>query len=243
MTTTGSPRQPSSAAATRTRARIVAAAEQAFADRGLDSVSLNEINRAAGQRNKTALQYHFGSKEGLLHAILDKHMPGIETRRTEMLDAVLGRKPPSLRPLVEALVIPIAEKLHDPDGGIAYLRLVAEMSGSATYPIASLLAERTNRAQERLAAAMDTATPECPEVIRQHRNQLVTGLVFRGLADFSRRGQGSQVDEDAARVFVRNLVDCVEALCSAPVSSQTLEAAAEATGTVGLDSPAGAAKG
>ena len=48
-----------------TRAWIVAAAERLFADIGIDATSLAEINKAAGQRNRSAVQYHFGDKEGV----------------------------------------------------------------------------------------------------------------------------------------------------------------------------------
>ena len=81
-----------------TRERIVAAAERLFAERGLDGVSLVEVGRAAGQRNRSAVQYHFGDKQGLVHAILDKHTPGIEARRkrngevTQPVQSQAGRK-------------------------------------------------------------------------------------------------------------------------------------------------------
>ena len=47
-----------------TRAQLVATAEILFAARGLDAVSQNEITKAAGQRNASALHYHFGGKDG-----------------------------------------------------------------------------------------------------------------------------------------------------------------------------------
>ena len=43
-----------------TRTQLMRAAERLFAERGIEVVSLREINRAAAQRNATALQYHFG---------------------------------------------------------------------------------------------------------------------------------------------------------------------------------------
>ena len=42
-----------------TRDQIIRAAEELFAARGIDGVSLREINRAAGQSNTGAVQYHF----------------------------------------------------------------------------------------------------------------------------------------------------------------------------------------
>ncbi len=71
-----------------TRARIVSAAERLFAERGIDATTLAQVNKAANQRNRSAVQYHFGNKEGVIHAILDKHTPGIESRRHAMLDEI-----------------------------------------------------------------------------------------------------------------------------------------------------------
>ena len=69
-----------------TRDQLISTAEALFAAQGLDGVSLNEITRAAGQRNASALQYHFGGKEGLLDAILEKHQPAIDDERQRMLE-------------------------------------------------------------------------------------------------------------------------------------------------------------
>ena len=51
-----------------TRARIVAVAEQLFARHGIDAVSLSRVNQAARQRNRTAVQYHFGAEDTFIPA-------------------------------------------------------------------------------------------------------------------------------------------------------------------------------
>lgn len=60
----------SSAVAARTRATIVTAATQLFAERGVDGVSTREIAQAAGVAHGL-VRHHFGSKEGLWTAVLD----------------------------------------------------------------------------------------------------------------------------------------------------------------------------
>lgn len=69
------------------KTRLLLAAEQLFARGGIEGVSLREIAAAAGQRNHHAVQYHFGSREGLVHAIFVHRMWQMEPRRTEMLAA------------------------------------------------------------------------------------------------------------------------------------------------------------
>jgi len=55
---------------TETRARLLAAAADLFADQGIDAVSVDAVAEAAG-RTSGAVYAHFGSKQGLLLALLD----------------------------------------------------------------------------------------------------------------------------------------------------------------------------
>lgn len=203
-----------------TRARIVAAAETLFAERGIDRVSLVEIGKAAGQRNRSAVQYHFGDKAALLEAIRQKHAAGIELRRAAMLDALGSARRPPLRSLVEALVIPVAEKVRDPDGGEAYVRINAARIGHPRFPLLSRQSTRENRTAARLFQQVTRATATLPEPLREPRMLLVTGLVFHGIADNARlaRRRGGAV---AWQLYVSQLVDCVLAVLQAPVSAET----------------------
>ena len=71
---------------------LIAAAERLFAARGIDGVSLREINREAQQRNTTSLQYHFGDREGLLRAIMAKHGKQVARRAHRAARPVRGRR-------------------------------------------------------------------------------------------------------------------------------------------------------
>ena len=53
-----------------TKARILDAAERLFADNGYSATSLRDITNEAGV-NLAAVNYHFGSKEALLSAVLE----------------------------------------------------------------------------------------------------------------------------------------------------------------------------
>jgi AcrR family transcriptional regulator len=217
----------------------VAAAEQLFAERGVDAVSLVEIGRAAAQGNRSAVQYHFGDKAGVLAAIRDKHAPPIERRREAMLDALEAAGPPDLRSLVEVLVRPVADEVRNPDGGAAYVQLNAALIG---HPEFALLSRRTrlNPTADRLLRLIAQASPDLPPALLGPRMLLVTGLVFHGIADGARLagavgrpaqdGDGPDADHGRAAAaaswerFVRNLVDCTVAVLQAPVSGATAAA-------------------
>ncbi len=59
-----------SAQGDRTREKLIAAAERLMANHGIDGVDLREIHAAAGQRNRSAIAYHFGDREGLVVPVL-----------------------------------------------------------------------------------------------------------------------------------------------------------------------------
>src|SRR3546814_3692652 len=72
-------------------------------------MSLREVQAAAGQRNKSAAQYHFGSRAGLVEAVIANRMGPINEARLAMLAELdAGIEPPSLRDLVAVLVEPLA---------------------------------------------------------------------------------------------------------------------------------------
>src|SRR5258708_1249367 len=115
-----------------TRHQLIDAAEVLFAARGIDSVSLREINTAAGQRNSTALQYHFTNRLGLLTAVLQRHRIDVEAARHALLDAYQNRGRHELRALAGALVRPSAAKLADASGR-AYLQIHAQTVNQADF--------------------------------------------------------------------------------------------------------------
>jgi AcrR family transcriptional regulator len=58
-----------------TRARLLQAARRLFAERGYHAASLDHVSARAGC-TKGALYHHFGSKEGLLLALIDQQVAG-----------------------------------------------------------------------------------------------------------------------------------------------------------------------
>src|SRR5690606_10509842 len=68
-----------------TREKILDAAEQIFAEKGINGVSLREIMLAA-QVNIAAVNYYFGNKGELLKAVVLRRSSDINGRRVAMLD-------------------------------------------------------------------------------------------------------------------------------------------------------------
>ena len=61
------------------------AAEKLIAERGIENVSIREIVNAAGQKNESALQYHFKNFTGLIKAIHTVRSNETQEKRQELL--------------------------------------------------------------------------------------------------------------------------------------------------------------
>ena len=70
-----------------TKERILDVAERLFADRGFPATPLRDITSEAGV-NVASVNYHFGSKEALLAAVLERRLHPVNARRLELLDAI-----------------------------------------------------------------------------------------------------------------------------------------------------------
>lgn len=221
---------PQSAA---TRARLIRTAEQLFSEQGIERVSLQFINVAAGQRNKNATHYHFGDKRGLLLAILDRHTPGVVRRRDQLLEEAMAGGEPSTQSVVRALLYPMAEKLFDSDGGREFVRIAAELSSSYAAVLNGVPVDLLNIGSlDLLMAARNRLLRHLPEPIAKQRVRLGVSLILNGLADQSRvldaREKGPAADTE---LLIRNLEDCLVAIFESPVSVDAASALAKVTPT------------
>ncbi|HSR22448.1 MAG TPA: helix-turn-helix domain-containing protein [Candidatus Eisenbacteria bacterium] len=202
-----------------TRIRLIHAAERLFAARGIDAVSLREINRASGAKNAIAVQYHFEDRSGVIHAVLQKHRPDVEARRHAMLDQYEADATPDLRSLAAALVRPWAAKLADPDGGPEYLQIQAELLNRPRPPVETGAAVNTRDSIHRWRSLVGPLLGE--DATRLHRRFTAMRLAA---GELGRRASTAPHTDD--RLFVSHLIDLVAAILAAPVSEETLRLAA-----------------
>lgn len=171
-----------------TRRHIVDAAEALFAEHGVDNVTLLDIARASGQKNRNAPQYHFGDKAGLINAVLDKHSDLISARRQAMMEALQAKTSPTLRELVEAYVLPVAQHVDSTENSLTYLLLNSQLLTSGAF--AGLTQERANRYPEvqQLTKMMSRLMAADSPAERQSKILLIQTMVFHGLAGFYASG-------------------------------------------------------
>ena len=106
--------------------RMILVGEVLFAEHGIAGASLREIASKAGQRNHTAVQYHFETREGLVRAIFDYRMEQMEPRRSRMLEQAEARGLlQDARILLDIIMLPQLD-LEDVDGNHSYASFLSQ---------------------------------------------------------------------------------------------------------------------
>jgi AcrR family transcriptional regulator len=205
--------------ASATRQRLLDAATREFAEHGVWNASLIEVTRRAGQRNRAALRYHFGSREAVLCAVLERHVEFLAHREGDLMAKALQAPEEDVGAVVEAIVRPAAELAASGWRGRACLSIVAELAGedpARFSPELDSVLARTggNEVYALLAARMPEVRPD----VMAERFGLITTFILRAVADRARalerhrRPARPQLDDEA---FVDNLVAMVAAALSA----------------------------
>ena len=204
--------------------RLRRTAEQLFAAHGLDGVSLRQITRDAGQRNSTALQYHFGSRDGLVRAVIDHHLSHVAVRGATLLDRYEtgghGADPGvGLRELVDGLVMPLCAELDCADGGPEFLQIAAEVVNRSDWLFEpGSLIEALIGSHRRWGELAEPFLSE-DAAGRLHRRFAAMRFVYVELGRRARQALPRRDD----RLFASQLTDLVAAMLTASLSSRTTE--------------------
>ncbi|WP_420865834.1 TetR/AcrR family transcriptional regulator [Mycolicibacterium holsaticum] len=199
--------------------QLVLTAERLFAQRGLDGVPLRQIGTEAGMANKSAVQYHFGSKEGLVQAILLNRLEQLTQRRR-----LLAARAPSddLRAVVEAHQLPLMEMAEDEN--CFYLSFLEQLLryDSSVSPLASLPDEHRQSHREYVKKVSDLVK-HIPKPIRDQRIHQVSAMCVHACADRHRFGAFG-LPIPSYSLHVSSLLDDFVALLIAAPSDETLAA-------------------
>jgi AcrR family transcriptional regulator len=110
-----------------TKDRILDAAELLFARHGFDAASMRLIASTADV-NLAAINYHFQSKEALMHAVYARRIGPINERRVQLLHqylASVGDWPLEPEPILEAFSQPVIEAFeHSPHTPLLMVRVL-----------------------------------------------------------------------------------------------------------------------
>jgi AcrR family transcriptional regulator len=164
-----------------TRERLLDAAERLFAARGFRGVSLRELTAEAGV-NLAAVSYHFGSKQELLHAVLERRVApvnGERLRRLAELEARAHGKPLSIDAVVTAFLAPVFEAARRQP---QFQDVAALLHSEPAESVRPLLEPLFGACARRFLAALAPACDGADDTTVALRFQLVIGAMVHFLA-------------------------------------------------------------
>ncbi len=205
-----------------TKNALMRAAEKLIAERGMENVSIRDIVSAAGQKNESALQYHFKNLTGLIDAILQERSEQTHAKRAELIDALLARgSEPTLREICMLMVQPSFDLAR---ASMDFRRYIKAFGHQLVLTETSPLAEVTTRggggmSGKQLARMLKAALPHLDADAYQRRMEAAVRLCSASMYHQAR--QKNAFKGEQAELFMHSLIDALVGLLSAPVSPET----------------------
>lgn len=185
----------------RSKDALLDAAERLIAERGFE-VPLRDIARAAGQRNNSAVNYHFRSRQDLLDAVVARRLLPMERERERMLDELGEHDAGDVHALMRILVLPLLqlESTHY----ARFLQVVGPRLRNEPM-------DSAETAWPRVLDALSHAVPFADRKTRHRRVAAVATAMFALAAEHERSAQdglGGAVDPE-------EIVDMLAAMLTA----------------------------
>lgn len=168
-----------------TKERILSAAERLFAESGIGNTSLRQITNRA-KVNLAAVNYHFGSKDGLVEAVYERRLGPVTAawlENIEQLENSYGDQPIPVDEIVAAFVHPVAQLASDEQrGGRIFTRLLAQGYTEARHYFEKLFSSQYQNVLDRYRRALRTALPQLAPDTLCWRLQFLLGALTQGLS-------------------------------------------------------------
>jgi len=147
-----------------TKQRILDAAEEQFGRDGFAASSLRKITRQACA-NLAAVNYHFGSKEGLLDAVIARRIEPVNRLRQEQLDKALNAaaresRRPEPREIWRAMVEPTLRLRQPGSGAEHFIALVGRILAEPRGPGQEIFLRHLRPLLMRFFEALHQALPD-----------------------------------------------------------------------------------
>jgi AcrR family transcriptional regulator len=203
----------------RTRDRFIEVAQQLFAERSIDSVSLNEITVAAQQKNRNALQYHFGNRDGLLQAIIDRHATRVHELRAAWLRSSAAQSAKPSRRAARGLVYPLAQYIEENPTAVHYIKILSQLAALNNQVLNPQARSSISfQSEDALTQIMTQAIKHLQQAEAQRRLFLSVSITFHGMADACRAFEATDTSNTLKQrpAMFEQVALAVESLLAAP---------------------------
>jgi AcrR family transcriptional regulator len=193
---------------------MIEATERLVAEQGLSALTLRAVQALADQRNKSAAQYHFGSRAGLIEAVVRTRMAPVNERRGELLDRLEGPDDPAA--LMDVLVRPLAEATLT--GTSHWARFLLQCATDPTLAQVVATASEGQPYRDCVRRLRDSLE-DLPEPLRPRRVDHAVMLAITSLAATEFRSDARSLPVGAE---IDDLVAMCTAVATAPATTEVL---------------------
>ncbi|GAB2952208.1 TetR/AcrR family transcriptional regulator [Nonomuraea fastidiosa] len=200
-----------------TREALLDTAERLFAERGVGEVSARQISEAAGQANNFAVGYHFGSKAGLVRAIVRRYTYDMERRRLRLL-AEIGESE-ELRDWISCLVRPATDHLEALGVPSVRAQCIAQINTVPAMRQIVIDESVATPSMQASLAGMFRLLPGLSEETRRDRSDMSRLLLVHALAERERAlNEGAPLSRATWDDAATSLIDALTGLWTAPAT-------------------------
>lgn len=199
------------------RERLLLAAERLIAEQGV-GVSLREIALAAGQRNNSAVNYHFGDRDGLIAAIVVARLEALEPpRRALLAQADAEGRGDDLHALVAVLAWPMFDAPYQL-GATHYARFLEAVRDHPSVRRLGVQRAPHNASVREAVARLSRALAHLPDSVHAWRFQALTTTLFALLADHEEVQAAMPLEAEVVRQVRDDVVHALVAILTAPLA-------------------------
>ena len=161
-----------------TRTALLEAAADLFFEKGMENTSIREIVSRAGQSNASALHYHFGSRTGLLTALIPYGAKDIEVVRERMVNELKAdHKEDDLLSLIHAHAYPLIEVAANKPNSVRHLSILVQVINTPNLDINEVLfLASPEHAQWIINKVIECLKPTLPMPLIAYRMAVQRGL-------------------------------------------------------------------
>ena len=161
--------------------RLMDAAEQLFAEKGFEAVSIRDITGLV-KTNIAAVNYHFGNRESLLEMVMMRYMLPVTEERIARLEALERKWPGKIVPLeeiIDALVRPLIGQMRKSElSERLFYKLVGRIFAMQGDGLPPRIDDLLRQVVERFSKAFARALPTVPgEELTWRFHFLVGGMI------------------------------------------------------------------
>lgn len=161
--------------------KLFDAAEQLFADRGFEAVSVRDITQIA-KANVAAVNYHFGSRESLVTLVMTRYLTPVNEERLVRLDSLERKWTGKILPLeevIDAFVRPLVSQVRKSElSEQLFYKLMGRIFSQQGDGLPELIEDQLRRVIDRFTRAFGKTLPTvAPEDLSWRIHFMMGGMI------------------------------------------------------------------